>query len=147
MVHSKGFLERNFYSATWGTTFLAAYCHPPCFLSSSLPPLTVTEQTPCRQQECHTSGRLPFFFFWKRREIQGSSPTLFACLSGEYVCVHVQTRASACLYVFSNTYMKFPGRGKKKKAQKFSKGRLFRAACRICIRSQRFFGPVPNDCH
>lgn len=109
VVHSEGFLERNFYSATWGTTFLAAYCHPHAFYPSPLPATPSLSRS--RPHADSKNVTLKASIFGSGGKFKGHSQHFLACLSGEYVCVHVQTRASACPHVFSNTYMKFPGRG------------------------------------
>lgn len=83
VVHSKGFLERNFYSATWSSTFLAAYCHPHAFY----PPPPRHSLLLSRPRADSKNVTLPkHFLFWKRREIQESFPTL-SCLPIWGVCV------------------------------------------------------------
>lgn len=97
--------------------FLGSLLSSPSFLSSPSLTLTVTEQIPCRQQECHTSETLPFL------EAEGNSRVIPNTFLPAYL-------GSMCVFTFihvrlnvSNTYMKFPGR-KKKTHKSFPKADL-----------------------
>lgn len=121
VVHSKGFLER-FLLCYLEQHFLGSLLSSPSFLSSSLT-LTVTEQTPCRQQECHTSETLPFL------EAEGNSrviPNTFlpAYLGSMCVFTFTHVRLNVCMCSQTPTWS-FQAEKKKKTHKSFPKADLF----------------------